>query len=235
MNTRKLIVFGIIFLLVLGLTSAAFARGKGQNNFVKIQIESKDWKVVEPALKTYYESLKELVTANLNAGFISEYYAKSTIDMLTQAYQTAVKTRTIYLPPFGFGSGMGFGPKGRMGSNQPQNPAGQHQQGPQQGSQGQQNQQGQQNPPPAGPGFVNPNLTEQQKAALKSVNPFITKVIDSQINLYKSFKDVKILTDTQYSNIIERLNELKKAVDQNQLPLINHGIMQFLMLCGYNN
>ncbi|MBP7030272.1 MAG: hypothetical protein KBB84_04630, partial [Spirochaetes bacterium] len=88
MNTRKLIVFGIIFLLVLGLTSAAFARGKGQNNFVKIQIESKDWKVVEPALKTYYESLKELVTANLNAGFISEYYAKSTIDMLTQAYQT---------------------------------------------------------------------------------------------------------------------------------------------------
>jgi len=232
---RKLILFGIAILLVLGLTSVSFARGKGQNNFVKIQVEPKDWKVVEPALKNYYEALKELVTANLNAGFISEYYAKSTIDMLTQAYQTAVKTKTIYLSPFGFGPGMGFGPKGHMGFNQPQNPAGQTQQGPQQGFQGQQNPQGQQNLPPAGPGFVNPNLTEQQKAALKSVNPFIIKVIDSQINLYKSFKDVKIITDTQYSNIIERLNELKKVVEQNQLPLINHGIMQFLMLCGYNN
>jgi hypothetical protein len=235
MNMRKLILFGIAILLVLGLTSVSFARGKGQNNFVKIQVDAKDWKVVEPALKNYYEALKELVTANLNAGFISEYYAKSTIDMLTQAYQKAVKTKTIYLPPFGFGPGMGFGPKGHMGFNQPQNPAGQPQQGPQQGSQGQQNPQGQQNLPPAGPGFVNPNLTEQQKAALKSVNPFIIKVIDSQINLYKSFKDVKIITDTQYSNIIERLNELKKVVEQNQLPLINHGIMQFLMLCGYNN
>lgn len=225
MKIKTITFISVILILFLGLTFTAFSAGRNRN-LVKIQLDSNAYEKVEPAIKNFYESLKNLVNKEVSAGIISNYYGQNLISNLDSAYSQISKTKTIYLSYL-----LGFGPRGPKGFNPP---AGQSNQMP---GNGPQNNQGWQagNPPCGyGQGFglnYQNQLTKAQINAIKSITGEVLKVVDAETNFLKTLKDAAIITDFQLSTYLQRLDYIKQNL--NQFPLIHYGIMKFMMLAGF--